>query len=270
MKGIVLNQEDPTEVPLMAEAFSKMINLRLLIIRNVKFSGRLIYLSNQLRYLSWHKYPFTYLPLNFEPHKLVEVVLHKSRITLLWKGVKVMFIISCGFFLYESNQTKNVNHTMKKRNDSFNQIRRVSNFQLLIPSAQLLVVVINGHRFLLSASLQTLTNLTRMDLRGSGNLVKMPDFKGVPNLERLDLGGCSGLLQLHPSIAALPKLSFLNLKSCTSLISIPNSLFGLSSLEILNLAGCLELAECLDFDDLTRSMKVKELSNQDLPLLEVL
>ena len=95
----------------------------------------------------------------------------------------------------------------------------------------------------------------------------MPDFSRIPNLERLDLEGCSGLLQLDQSISILPKLKVLNLKKCINLVSIPNSLFGLSSLKFLNLAGCSKLAECLDFDNWRTSVEVKVLSNEDVPLL---
>lgn len=81
--------------------------------------------------------------------------------------------------------------------------------------------------------------------------MKMPDFKGLPNLERLDLEGCIGLVKLDPSIVFLPNLKFLNFRNCNNLVSVPNNLFGCSSLEILNLAGCSKLAECLDFEDVS-------------------
>ncbi|KAF7822881.1 TMV resistance protein N [Senna tora] len=94
-----------------------------------------------------------------------------------------------------------------------------------------------------------------MNLHDSKDLLKMPDFKGLPNLERLDLEGCTGLSQLDPSIAILTKLKFLNLRNCTSLISIPNILFDQSSIETLNLAGCSKLVEYLKFDPLRSSLE---------------
>lgn len=109
-----------------------------------------------------------------------------------------------------------------------------------------------------------LLNLRSMDLRNSQNVTEMPDFSRIPNLERLDLEGCSGLLQLDQSISILPKLKVLNLKMCINLISIPNRLFELSSLKFLNLAGCSKLAECLDFDNWRTSVEVKVLSNKDV------
>jgi len=98
-----------------------------------------------------------------------------------------------------------------------------------------------------------LPKLRNINLRGSKNLIKTPDFSGILNLEILDLEECVGLLQLHPSIATLPKLTLLNLKNCTSLVSIPNNLSALTSLKFLNLDGC--------------SIQVKLLANQHCPFL---
>lgn len=89
MKAIVLNPENPQETPLRAEALTKMSSLRLLIIRNVNFSGVLNTLSNDLQYVSWHKFPFTSLPSSFESDKLVNLIMPYSSIKQLWEGFKV-------------------------------------------------------------------------------------------------------------------------------------------------------------------------------------
>ncbi|KAF7831071.1 TMV resistance protein N [Senna tora] len=103
----------------------------------------------------------------------------------------------------------------------------------------------------------TLPRLRSIDLSGSKNLIKTPNFKGLPKLERLSFEGCIKLLELDPSIASLPKLTFLNLRNCTSLVNIPNTLFALTSLQTLNLAGCSKLAECLNFHSVWSSVEVK-------------
>ncbi|XP_054823240.1 disease resistance-like protein DSC1 isoform X2 [Prosopis cineraria] len=89
--------------------------------------------------------------------------------------------------------------------------------------------------------------LTSLNLCGSKDLKETPNFIFLESLERLDLEGCTSLVQLHPSIAYLRRLNFLNLRNCTNLESIPNELFGKSSLESLNLAGCSKFAQCLTF-----------------------
>ena len=89
--------------------------------------------------------------------------------------------------------------------------------------------------------LQLLPNLTRIDLSHSKNLIMMPCFLEIPNLEYLDLEGCIKLMQIDPSIGNLRRLSELNLKNCKNLVSIPNNIFDLSSLKKLNLLGWQKL-----------------------------
>ncbi|KAK4285144.1 hypothetical protein QN277_001882 [Acacia crassicarpa] len=91
------------------------------------------------------------------------------------------------------------------------------------------------------------SRLRNMNLSGSKDLIKLPNFKGLPRLMRLELEGCTKISQLDPSIASLSLLRFLNLRSCSNLVSIPNELFSRTSLEMLNLACCSKLAYCLKY-----------------------
>ncbi|KAI9074243.1 hypothetical protein K1719_043808 [Acacia pycnantha] len=181
VEAIALDLEEHKRATLRIDALSDMINLRLLILHNVKSFGTLENLSSELRYVSWHQYPFTGLPSIFQSDTLVQLIMPESNMIEVWKG------------------------------------------KMMLP------------------------NLRKINLCGSKTLTKTPDFGGVPNLERLELEGCTGLLQLDPSIAHLSKLKFLNLRNCINLISIPNSMFSYNSLEVLNLAGCSKLAYCLKF-----------------------
>ena len=87
---------------LSAEAFSKMKNLRLLKINNVKppqglnrghvqLPQGLNYLSNELRIIDWHGYPLKSMPTSFQLNKLVELRMLYSDIKQLWKGIMVRF-----------------------------------------------------------------------------------------------------------------------------------------------------------------------------------
>ncbi|XP_057452669.1 disease resistance protein RUN1-like, partial [Lotus japonicus] len=171
--------ESSVEFPktMRADTFSKMICLKLLILRTVrlKFSESLNCLSSELQYLDWDDYPFQYLPPNFEPDKLVELYLCRSSIKQLWK------------------EPKGLHH------------------------------------------------LRLLNLSYSKNLIKLPNFREIPNLEFLSLEGCIKLVQIDPSIGILTKLVYLNLRYCENLVSIPNIIFGLSSLNQLLLSGCSKL-----------------------------
>uniref|UniRef100_A0A2N9FDV1 AAA+ ATPase domain-containing protein n=1 Tax=Fagus sylvatica TaxID=28930 RepID=A0A2N9FDV1_FAGSY len=73
-----------------------------------------------------------------------------------------------------------------------------------------------------------------------------PDFTGVPNLVRIDLEGCTNLVEVHPSIGVLRRLIFLNLKDCKCLRSLPNKI-EMESLEILMLSGCSKVKKIPEF-----------------------
>ncbi|XP_054816507.1 TMV resistance protein N-like isoform X2 [Prosopis cineraria] len=91
VEAIVLNKgEVEQKIPLMAEVLSKMTRLRVLILPALKFSGQLNHLSNDLRFLSWQKFPFSYLPSSFNPKNLVELIMPDSDIRHLWKGRKCL------------------------------------------------------------------------------------------------------------------------------------------------------------------------------------
>ncbi|KAK2380928.1 disease resistance protein RUN1 [Trifolium repens] len=106
---------------LRVDAVAQMNHLKLLMLWDLNFSGSLNFLSSELGYLCWNKYPFTSLSSSFEPDKLVELILPHSNIKQLWKGTK------------------------------------------------------------------SLHNLTHIDLSHSINLIMMPNFLEIPNLEFLYL-----------------------------------------------------------------------------------
>ncbi|XP_047148609.1 disease resistance protein Roq1-like [Vigna umbellata] len=62
-------------------AFRRMKNLKMLIIRNGKFSEGPSYFPKSLRVLEWHAYPSNCLPSNFDPSKLVTCMLPYGQFT---------------------------------------------------------------------------------------------------------------------------------------------------------------------------------------------
>ena len=84
-----------------------------------------------------------------------------------------------------------------------------------------------------------LKSLENINLHGCVNLEKLPDL-GAPNLEVLNMGCCTNLIEVHEAIGSLDKLKILNLGSCTKLQILPSTL-RLKSLEHIRLYGCLSL-----------------------------
>ncbi|KAG4122929.1 hypothetical protein ERO13_D11G297250v2 [Gossypium hirsutum] len=92
-----------------------------------------------------------------------------------------------------------------------------------------------------------LYKLKVLNLEGSKNLIKAPDFTTAPNLEILVLEGCTRLIYVHPSVGVLTRLKLLNLRGCKSLRSFPTKI-GMESLEKLILSGCSKLQSFPEID----------------------
>ncbi|XVF70292.1 hypothetical protein PTKIN_Ptkin11bG0149600 [Pterospermum kingtungense] len=93
-----------------------------------------------------------------------------------------------------------------------------------------------------------LYKLKLINLGGSKNMIKTPDFTMIPNIESVNFKGCTRLIDVHPSIASLRRLKLLNLSNCISLRSLPNKI-GMGCLEKLNLQGCSNLKRFPEIDE---------------------
>ncbi|KAK4259804.1 hypothetical protein QN277_006098 [Acacia crassicarpa] len=173
VEAISLELEDSKRVTLRIEGLSRMNNLRLLIFHNVNFSGTLNSLSNELRYVSWHQYPFTSLPLIFEPQALVELILLDSNIKELWEGKKVLPKLK-----------------ILKLSGSKNLIK-VPNLGG-IPNLERLELEECIELLQLHPSIAEIPKLKFLNLRNCINLVSIPNILfGQRCLKVLNLAGCS-------------------------------------------------------------------------------
>ncbi|KAJ4962304.1 hypothetical protein NE237_022243 [Protea cynaroides] len=91
-----------------------------------------------------------------------------------------------------------------------------------------------------------LMNLKVLNLSHCRFLTSTPDFRGLSNLERLVLEGCTNLVEVHQSIGHLGKIVYLNLKDCKSLWNLPSSISKLKSLENFIISGCSKVEKLPD------------------------
>jgi len=89
VKAIVLDKKEEMS-ECTVDGLSRMKELTLLILYHTKISGSLEFLSDRLRYLLWHDYPFASLPPYFTASNLVELNMPNSHIKRLWEGLKVI------------------------------------------------------------------------------------------------------------------------------------------------------------------------------------
>ncbi|XP_040960358.1 disease resistance-like protein DSC1 [Gossypium hirsutum] len=104
-----------------------------------------------------------------------------------------------------------------------------------------------------------LYTLKMMNLKGSQNLIKTPDFTTASNLEVLILEGCTKLVDVHPPIGVLKRLKLLDLRDCKTLRSLPTKI-GMQSLETLILSGCSSLVRFPQIDGIMGCLKTLDLS----------
>ncbi|XP_043687770.1 disease resistance protein RUN1-like [Telopea speciosissima] len=95
-----------------------------------------------------------------------------------------------------------------------------------------------------------LTKLKDLNLSNSKCLTRTPDFAGLPNLEKLILGGCDSLYEVHESIDCLKKLVKLDLGCCSNLRNLPSGISKLSSLETVDISICSSYSSISRFEKL--------------------
>ncbi|XP_075648268.1 TMV resistance protein N-like [Castanea sativa] len=97
-------------------------------------------------------------------------------------------------------------------------------------------------------------NLKFINLCRSKNLIRTPDFSGVPMLEGLSFSHCDSLVEIHPSIGQLSKLKYLNLLCCKSLTDLPCMSAVMQSLTDLDLTFCSKISSFPKFTGIMKSL----------------
>ncbi|KEH38848.1 putative TIR domain, winged helix-turn-helix DNA-binding domain-containing protein [Medicago truncatula] len=274
VKAIILDKkEDISEYPLLkAEGLSIMRGLKILILYHTNFSGSLNFLSNSLQYLLWYGYPFASLPLNFEPLRLVELNMPCSLIKRLWDGHKNLPCLKRVDLSNSRCLVETPNFTGSQIIERLDFTGCI-NLSYVHPSIGLLkelaFLSLEGCRNLVSLVLDghpasNLYSLKVLHLSGCSKLEIVSDFRGVSNLEYLDIDQCVSLSTINQSIGDLTQLKFLSFRECTSLASIPESINSMTSLETLDLCGCFKLESLPLLGNTSVSEINVDLSNDEL------
>ncbi|XP_029130730.1 TMV resistance protein N isoform X3 [Cajanus cajan] len=178
LEAILIEQHplELQETTLPTNALSKMNHLKLVILENINFSGSLDYLSNELRYVYWKKYPSRCLPSSFYPDKLVELFLPYSNIKQLWEGTKYL----PNLIRLDLNNSKNLTEMP--------DLRGAPRLKYLDLSGCIEIVRIDP-------SIGILRELVSLSLRNCKKLfINLNIIFGLNSLKGLDLAGCSKLL----------------------------------------------------------------------------
>nr|NP_001236756.1 candidate disease-resistance protein SR1 [Glycine max]AAO92748.1 candidate disease-resistance protein SR1 [Glycine max] len=200
-------------------AFMKMENLKILIIRNGKFSIGPNYIPEGLRVLEWHRYPSNCLPSNFDPINLVICKLPDSSIT--------------SFEFHGSS--KKLGHLTVLNFDKckfLTQIPDVSDLpnlkELSFRKCESLVAVDDSVGFL--------NKLKKLSAYGCRKLTSFPPLN-LTSLRRLQISGCSSLEYFPEILGEMVKIRVLELHDLP-IKELPFSFQNLIGLSRLYLRRC--------------------------------
>ncbi|KAL4605156.1 hypothetical protein ACB092_09G009000 [Castanea dentata] len=254
------------------EVFSKMSNLRLLIIDGLRIPNALNRVPNGLRHLSWKFCPLKCLPSSFQPKELVGLDLQHSKCEYLWEGAKCLGKLKSIDLSWSVNLIRTPDFSGVTRLEILG-LNGCTNMVGLHPSiGQLSKLKSLGLNFCksltnlpsLSANMESLTSL---DLSGCPKIKKIPEFKGtMKSLSQLTLN-LPAIEELPPSpIECLTAPENLVLRGCGDLKCLPSNMDSLRSLKFLHLSGCLPLLpeilwkmKCLERLDLCQMAHLGEI-----------
>ncbi|KAJ9130460.1 hypothetical protein P3X46_034529, partial [Hevea brasiliensis] len=199
IEGVVLDYMfDQGDRYMSSKAFLKMKALRLLILRNLKLSKDIEYLSNELRYLEWRGYPFKSLPQTFQPDQLVELHLSYSRIEQLWKGVRPLKLLKIIDLSYSKNLIKT---------PDFREIPYLE--ELILECCTGLLEV---HH-----SIGLLERLVLLNMRNCKSLTALPSsLCNLNSLKVFILSGCSNLEEIPDNIEDMTSVDVFEIAGISS------------------------------------------------------
>ncbi|KAL3740096.1 hypothetical protein ACJRO7_021385 [Eucalyptus globulus] len=107
----------------------------------------------------------------------------------------------------------------------------------------------------LGGNSQNFRKLKSINFSECKSLVSIHDLSSAPNMEKLILNGCEGLVEVHPSVGDLVKLEVLSLRGCFNLRKFPNTL-KTKSLQTLELCDCSKLEKFPNIDGKMEHLEV--------------
>ncbi|CAL1400717.1 unnamed protein product [Linum trigynum] len=184
-------------------------------------ASKLTALSNELRSLHWHGYPFESLPANFYPRNLVEFNLSFSSLKNLWRGNKV----------FDKMKYMKVSYSQKLTH--LPDFSGGQNLEILILESCVKLIEVHP-------SVGFLRKLAYLNLKGCRSLLYLPPTIGMTSLETLVLSGCSKLNKFPELEGDMGRLSELLLDG-TDISELPASIQKLTGLVTLSVTGCKRL-----------------------------
>nr|ADI99934.1 TIR-NBS-LRR-AAA+ATPase class resistance protein [Cucumis sativus] len=256
VKGIKLDFPNSTRLDVDPQAFRKMKNLRLLIVQNARFSTKIEYLPDSLKWIKWHGFRQPTFPSFFTMKNLVGLDLQHSFIKTFGKRLEDCERLKYVDLSYSTFLEKIPNFSAASNLEEL-YLTNCTNLGMIDKSVfsldKLTVLNLDGCSNLkkLPRGYFMLSSLKKLNLSYCKKLEKIPDLSSASNLTSLHIYECTNLRVIHESVGSLDKLEGLYLKQCTNLVKLPSYL-SLKSLLCLSLSGCCKLES---FPTIAKNMK---------------
>ncbi|XP_048436930.1 disease resistance protein RPV1 [Pyrus x bretschneideri] len=218
IEGIALDFLEPDKLSVSTEAFRKMLNLRLLKIRGVKFTGDCKHLPEELRWLSLSDFPLQAIPEDFNQPNVVDIDLSYSNIKVWNDNVSLekLKFLNLGY----------CDHL--KQSPDFS---RIPNIEILILKACKRLSKIHH-------SVVKLKNLKYLSVAKCKNLQEIPDLP--TNLEILKANECIALKKM-PDFSEMLSMVELHLNHSPKLTKILGLHKSLNTMRRIHMEGCTNL-----------------------------
>ncbi|XP_057436791.1 disease resistance protein RPV1-like isoform X3 [Lotus japonicus] len=219
VQGLTLKSpEMDTTYNFEAKAFEKMDKLRLLQLAGVKIDGDYKYLSKDLRWLCWHRFPLKYTPTDFHQQSLVAIDFKYSNLEQVWKKSQLLKKLK---FL-------NLSHSPN--------LRQTPDFSNL-PNLEKLVLKDCSSLSSISHTIGNLNELVLLNLKNCTSLHSLPkSIYKLKSLKTLILSGCSKIDKLEEDIEQMESLTIL-VADNTAITRVPFAVVRSKSIGYISLCG---------------------------------
>ncbi|KAI3725560.1 hypothetical protein L1987_65350 [Smallanthus sonchifolius] len=231
---VLLLEKSCEKVHIDCKSFARMKNLRILKIcdlelessgqmselklpnkSKVNLYGSVEFLSNELRLLYWHGYPFKFLPSSFYPENIVDIDLSYSNIQNLWRTPKCFRRLKLMKLKHCHNLTSTPNFT------------EMTNLEVLILEGCVNLVKVDP-------SVGMLKRLVVLNMGGCTRLRSFPSKVEMDSIQILNISRClkgDKLLKVFSTTNTLVELHV----DQTAITTLPHLFYALTNLQVLSL-----------------------------------
>ncbi|XP_020965565.1 TMV resistance protein N-like isoform X2 [Arachis ipaensis] len=235
IEGIMLHPSTLEEVNYWINtAFDKMEKLRILIVRNTVFSTAPSHLPNSLRLLEWKGYPSESFPLDFHPHRIVDLKLPHSALKL-----ERLFQVFEDLTFINLSQCQSVTHVPDMSGAKSLRVLTLDKCNKLVGFDE---------------SIGFMPNLVYLSASECSKLKHFVPEMYLPSLEVLSFYFCKSLQSFPEIMQEMDKPLKINLVN-SAIEEFPNSIGNLTGLEHI---------------DISKSKRLQYLPDEDLhPILHI-